>query len=115
LPNQCTVNPQPTLVLENDTLVIDVVARQTSGYCMQILGQDYEQAFDIASLRELLPAMGLDENGTYAVKTADGRLDLSVDFSAFYYVQPYPTKAAVATFTPVLKSNSVQLSAEEIF
>lgn len=91
LPNRCAVSPQPLLLKskEDGVLILDIVADNFAEACITLVGGKFELAFDIRSLKFNLVDLNLDPNATYKIITADGALDVIVNFGKSVFNRPY--------------------------
>jgi len=93
MPNLCTAAPRPELRATANSSVLQLVVNgeMNGDVCMALalVGNSFELAFDIRSLKFNLADLHLDSDGTYKIIGADGKLVAIVDFGKVPFDQPF--------------------------
>lgn len=80
-PNVCTTGAQYNIAVEDNQVVVQVIANRPEGLCAAVLGGVYTLNVPLGAIKQQLPTLSLAADGTYDVVSGDRSFGVEVDFS----------------------------------
>jgi hypothetical protein len=115
MPNPCTAAPRPELrqTSKNAVLQLVVNGEMAGDVCVAVdmVGNSYELAFDIRSLKFNLSDINADTNGVYTIIGPNGKVLTEIDFSKVAFDLPFASHQMSDSKLAVMNDGRVVVAA----